>query len=91
MAHESAARRVARRAACGARSRIRRWVRWRADRRCALLVVGVLIVVPPCQRVRRRRSADGLSASTGTTSFDDPDTRHSIRLTLTVAPIARGR
>jgi sulfate transport system permease protein len=61
------------------------WVRWGLTA-FAVLVVGVLVVIPVVNIF-----VAALSEGLGTywhNLFGDPDTRHSILLTLTVAPIA---
>jgi sulfate transport system permease protein len=61
------------------------WVRWTLTL-AAAAVVAVLIVIPVAQ-VFAGALADGMSVY-WKNLFGDPDTRHSIRLTLTVVPIA---
>ena len=61
------------------------WVRWTLTA-AAMAVVGVLIVVPVVH-VFAQALAGGLRAY-WTNLFGDADTRHSILLTLTVAPVA---
>jgi sulfate/thiosulfate transport system permease protein len=63
------------------------WVRWTLTL-AAVAVVGVLIVIPVAQ-VFVGALADGLGAYWDNL-FADPDTRHSILLTLTVVPLALG-
>src|SRR5712664_1609895 len=63
------------------------WVRWSLTL-AAVAVVGVLIVIPVVQ-VFVGALANGLGAYWDNL-FADPDTRHSIRLTLTVVPLALG-
>jgi sulfate/thiosulfate transport system permease protein len=63
------------------------WVRWSLTL-AAVAVVGVLIVIPVAQ-VFVGALADGLGAYWDNL-FADPDTRHSILLTLTVVPLALG-
>jgi sulfate transport system permease protein len=63
------------------------WVRWGLTS-IALIVVGVLVVIPLVNIF-----ATALSEGAGVywkNLFADPDTRHSIILTLTVVPIALG-
>jgi sulfate/thiosulfate transport system permease protein len=61
------------------------WVRWTLTT-AAMGVVGVLIVVPVVH-VFAQALAGGIGAY-WSNLFGDPDTRHSILLTLTVAPVA---
>jgi len=61
------------------------WVRWSLTG-LALAVVGVLIVVPVVN-IFVQAFSEG-AAAYWHNLFGDPDTRHSILLTLTVAPIA---
>jgi sulfate transport system permease protein len=61
------------------------WVRWGLTL-AALAVVGVLIVIPVVH-VFAQALADGVDVY-WKNLFGDPDTRHSILLTLTVVPIA---
>src|SRR5262245_11889859 len=61
------------------------WVRWSLTV-AALVVVGVLIVVPVVN-VFAQALAEGASTY-WKNLFTDPDTRHSIFLTLAVVPIA---
>ncbi len=61
------------------------WVRW-ALIALALLVVGILIAVP-LANIFTQALGEGVGAYWDNL-FADPDTRHSIFLTLTVAPIA---
>jgi sulfate transport system permease protein len=63
------------------------WVRWSLTL-AAVAVVGVLIVIPVAQ-VFVGALANGLGAYWDNL-FADPDTRHSILLTLTVVPLALG-
>jgi sulfate transport system permease protein len=63
------------------------WVRWSLTL-AAVAVVGVLIVVPVAQ-VFVGALANGVGAYWDNL-FADPDTRHSILLTLTVVPLALG-
>jgi sulfate transport system permease protein len=62
-----------------------RWVRWSLTA-FAVLVVGVLVVIPVVN-IFATAFSEGLAAYWHNL-FGDPDTRHSILLTLTVAPIA---
>jgi sulfate transport system permease protein len=61
------------------------WVRWGLTS-VALIVVGVLVIVPVVN-VFYEALKEGLGVY-GRNLFADPDTRHSIILTLTVVPIA---
>lgn len=61
------------------------WVRWTLTA-AAVLIVGLLIVVP-IVNVFAEALKDGLGAY-WKNLWDDPDTRQSIQLTLTVVPIA---
>src|SRR5688572_28820827 len=61
------------------------WVRWTLIG-LALAVVGILIVIP-IVNVFAQALKGGLTAY-WQNLVGDPDTRHAIRLTLTVAPIA---
>jgi sulfate/thiosulfate transport system permease protein len=61
------------------------WLRWTLIG-AAFAVIGLLIVVPVAQ-VFAGALADGTGAY-WRNLFADPDTRHSIRLTLTVVPLA---
>src|SRR5690242_12689894 len=61
------------------------WVRWGLTG-LALLVVGVLVVVPLINIFVQ--ALGGGFSTYWKNLFGDPDTRHSIFLTLTVAPLA---
>jgi sulfate/thiosulfate transport system permease protein len=61
------------------------WVRWGLTS-MALLAVGVLVVIPVVN-VFYEALKEGLGVY-ARNLFDDPDTRHSIVLTLTVVPVA---
>jgi sulfate transport system permease protein len=61
------------------------WVRWSLIL-LVLAVVGVLVVIPVVN-IFATALSDGIGAYFRN-PFADPDTRHSILLTLTVAPIA---
>jgi sulfate/thiosulfate transport system permease protein len=63
------------------------WIRWSLTL-AAAAVVGVLIVIPVVH-VFAGALADGVSVY-WKNLFADPDTRHSILLTLTVVPVALG-
>lgn len=61
------------------------WVRWGLTL-LALAVVGILVVIPVVS-VFVQAFADGVGAY-WKNLFGDPDTRHAMRLTLTVVPLA---
>src|SRR5262245_48235933 len=61
------------------------WVRWTLTI-ATLAIVGVLVVIPVVH-VFAQALAGGIGVYWDNL-FNDPDTRHSIMLTLTVAPVA---